>query len=278
MALIVCQKCGNNISSLARFCPKCNRGENKEVKRPPRLVALSSAGENKQEKESESIDEETNFVELLHQHDFKPSLDEMILLKGTVYLIKSTFSIIDCYAYLTSKRYVLCDPSELKIIFQIGIDKIVFAEEGRHLLSKKIVVTTASSETFQIKCQPHSLWLSALTNPKDFAEIAEKRKTVPSNVQAGTVEWFYEDVDGNVGPLKEKIIVQLIQNNHTIFPQTKVWNATLPEWKEAKDTILTIYFSESVTYGVVQNEKSHFSRFAVINMIKNIMPLFRKYI
>jgi hypothetical protein len=127
------------------------------------------------------------------------------------------------------------------VLFQVGIDSIIFAEEGRHLFSKKIVVTTASGDLFQVKCQPHAPWLTALRDPKSYVAAAKKTITLSSHIDAG-IDWFYEDNGSNIGPVSEKTIIQLVQNNHTVFPQTKVWNATMSEWKPADETILTIYF------------------------------------
>ena len=213
----------------------------------------------------------------LFQREFKPSLDEMIVQEGACFLIKSTFNIRDCYAYLTSKRYVLCEASGENIVFQVAINGIVFAEEGRYLISKKIVVTTAAGETLQVKNQPHVTWLSALHDPVRFIDSAKKAKSTPLNAHASSVEWFYE-VDGiSVGPVKENIIIQLIQNNHTIFQQTKVRNATLPEWKRADETILTIYFSGPAAPGENRVKATSALPMPSANVFQNVMHLFRKY-
>ena len=242
MALIACPKCGQKISSLARFCPKCSDVENRAGKRPPRLVSLGSFGESSRETVSLPVDDATSTVELLLQQVFKPSLDEMIVMEGKSFLIKGIFSTEECFAYLTSKRYVVCDNSGLAILFQVGIDDIIFAEEGRHLFSKKIVVTTASGQLFQVRGQPHDTWFAALRDPKNAVESVKKTRSLLSHADAG-IDWFYEGDGINIGPVKEKNIIQLIQNNHTVLPHTKVWNASMSEWKPAEETILTIYFN-----------------------------------
>ena len=243
MALIACPKCGHNISSLAHFCPKCSFVENRAVKRPPRLVPLNSLEKKNLEMRELPVDDATSTVELLLQQDFKPSLDEMIIMEGKAFLIKGVFTVVECFAYLTSKRYVVCDSSGVEVVFQVGVDNIIFVEEGRHLFSKKIVVTTASGLLFQIRSQPHGIWLAALRDPIRFVEAAKKTRILPSHVDTGGMEWFYEGNGIHIGPVKEKTIIQLIQNNHTVFPHTKVWNASMSEWKPAEETILTIYFN-----------------------------------
>lgn len=277
MALIPCPKCGHNISSFARFCPKCSHVKSGDEQKIPRLVARSSSGENTQEKKLPPRVDLASCTELL-QHEFKPSSDEMIVLEGRTFLVKGTFNIHDCYAYLTSKRYILCDDSRVNIVFQVGINGIAFAEESRHLISRMIVFTTVSGETFQIKCQPHVMWLSALSEPKNFVDAAKKTRVAPSNVHASTVDWFYEADGINVGPVKEKMVVQLIQNNHTILPHTKVWNAGLTEWKPAKDTILTIYFSELANSGADKIGSEPSFRFPGLSVFKKSIGLFRKYL
>jgi hypothetical protein len=276
MALIACPNCGHNISTLARFCPKCENPKNGVEKKTPRLVALGSSGDKRQENELLSTNDENSCSELL-QREFKPSIDEMILLEGRTFLISSTVNILDCYAYLTSKRYLVCDASGVNVVFQVGSNGIVFAEEGRHLLSKKIVITTAAGETLQVKSRPHITWLNALRDPKKITEEAKKTKGTSPNAHASSVDWFYE-IDGiNVGPVREKFIVQLINNNHTIFPQTKVWNASLPEWKRADETILTIYFSDSAAYAINQLSKTDYFHLPGLGFLNKALQLFRKY-
>lgn len=276
MALIACLKCGHKISSLARFCPKCKQGENRIGQTAPRLVALPPSGESIQKTELPPSGDNPNCTEML-QCIFKPSLDEMIVLEGGTFLVKSTFNVLDCYAYLTSKRYALCDSSGVNVILQVEINKIVFAEEQRHLLSKKIAVTAATGETFQVKSYPHITWYNALRDPKCFVDAAKKASGTTSNGQAGSVDWFYE-VDGiNVGPVKEKLIVQLIKNRHTVFSDTKVWNASLPEWKRAVDTILTIYFKEPVAIRHGSEQLLPGLQMDCRGFLPHMVYLFRKY-
>lgn len=276
MALIACTKCGHTISSLARFCPKCNLVKNSVDQNIPRLIARSSTDDGVHAHKLPPGDDSTSYTELL-QRQFKPSLDEMITLEGRCFLIKSAFNIRDCYAYLTSKRYVLCDASRENIVFQVAINGIVFAEEGRHLISKKIVLTTTSGETLQVKSQPHLVWLRALQEPRSFTDAAKKAQTTPLNTQCSSIDWFY-DVDGiSVGPVKENIIVQLIQNNHTIFSHTKVRNANLPEWKRADETILTIYFREPAAPGEDLAKATSASGMPGVNLFQTVMRLFSKY-
>lgn len=276
MALIACPECGRNISSMAHFCPKCDQGINCSAQKTPRIVARDTSMESSQDRDLPTQADSTIGEELL-QRDFKPSIDEMIVLEGRTFLISGMFTILDCYAYLTSKRYAVCDASGINIIFQVGINGIVFAEESRHRISKKIVVTTSSGEHVQVKCQPHLTWLRALCDPKSFTDSAKKAKGSLANAHNSTVDWFYE-VDGiQVGPVKEKLVVQLIQNNHTIYPHTKVRNDSLPEWKRADETILTIFFKELSTSGV--DLKSHIPVFHMpgLGSLKKFALLFGKY-
>lgn len=276
MALIACQNCGQNISSLARFCPKCNHVKSINSQNAPRLVARATTGEGIQEKESSQSGDSSMCAELL-QHQFKPSLDEMVLLQGRTFLLKSTFDVFECHAYLTSKRYVLCDASGVDIVLQFGINEIVFAEEGRHLLSKKIAVTVATGEMFQVKSLSHFIWFNALRDPKQYIEAAKKVRRASSNAPASNVEWFYEAAGVSVGPVKEQTIVQLIQNCHTVFPHTKVWNASLPEWKRADGTILTIYFKETSADGLDSTQFTNGSQRGGRGFLHRSALLFRKY-
>jgi hypothetical protein len=244
--------------------------------KPPRLVTCAASGENIQGAESSPGGGSSACTELL-QRQFRPSLDEMVLLEGRTFLIKSTFNTLECYAYLTSKRYVLCDASGIDIVLQVGSDEIVFAEEGRHLISKKIVVTAATGQMFQVKSLPHVIWFNALREPKQFIETAKKVWGASSNAPSSNVEWFYEADGVNVGPVKEKTVVQLIQNRHTVFPDTKVWNASLPEWKRAEDTILTIYFKETAADGLGSTRIDNSSKTRCESFLHRSTFLFRKY-
>jgi hypothetical protein len=82
-------------------------------------------------------------------------------------------------------------------------------------------------------------------------ESVKKARNLLSHKNVGGIDWFYEGNGVTIGPVKEKTIIQLVQNNHTVFPHTKVWNASMSEWKPAEETILTIYFMpvSGVTYG-----------------------------
>lgn len=280
MALIACTECGHKISSLARFCPKCGHLKGNTEHNAPLSVDHSSLGVDLPEKvtfPAIAFHADTYSSNELLLSEFKPSLDEMIILEGRTFIIKSIFNILDGYAYLTSKRYVLCDPSRVNIVFQIGSNGIVSVEEGRHLISKKIIVTTVSGEAFQVKCQPHFKWFNALLEHKDFADASGKTKSDQQVVSAGTLEWYYETDGVNIGPVKENIIVQLIRNNHTIYRNTKVWNSSLPEWKPAEDTILIIYFGESNTSGTDSTPATKGSSMFSLSVLSYIKQICRKY-
>lgn len=277
MALIACTNCGHKISSLARFCPKCENGKEIATQKSAHLIAVNSSNENSGN-DTPPPTESTNCAELIAQQEFKPYVDEMILLEGHTLLVSTFFNIINCYAYLTSKRYLLTTSDALDIIFQVGINDIVCAEEGHHLICKKIILTTTSGTSIQIKCQPHETWFNALKNPKAFCDKAKKTKVFSKNSSSDTLEWFYEANGINVGPVKEAFIVQLIQNNHTIYPETKVWNATLPDWKRAEETILTIYFSEA--HCLDDNSSNELKIFRLLgqSLLYKAIKLFRKYL
>ena len=263
MALIVCTECGHKISSLARFCPKCNHLKVNTVHNTSSLYGSdTSAVDIPGKVTSENKDfhgAPATSGELL-QSEFKPSLDEMIILEGKTFLVKGFFKVSDCYAYLTSKRLAFCDTSGVNIEFQIGTNGIASIEEGRHLVTKIITITTVSGENIRLKSQPHSEWFSALLDPKRSAVVLNKTKYDQVSTNNSSIDWYYEDSGINIGPIKEKVIIQIILNNHTIFRNTKVWNSSLPEWKRAEETILTIYFSESAaSLGGLKQEKKGFS-------------------
>lgn len=277
MALIPCPECGHNISSLARFCPKCT-GANaqKAAQSAGNNTSRSDVPENAAAQEN-LYPSDTGSCTELHQSEFKPSLNEKIILEGRTFLINGFMKILDGYAYLTSKRYVLCDDSMVNIVYQIGINGIASVEEGRHLLTKKIIITTISGETLQVKSQPHAEWFSALDDPQKYVGALSKPKVDPSNGTAGALDWYYVADGINIGPVKENIIVQFIQNNHTIFRDTNVWNSSLSEWKRAEDTILTIYFSESALSDADAVKATLFSRISRHCFLPQLQLLYRKY-
>ncbi len=237
MALIACTECGHRISSLARFCPKCNHTRSNLTKKAEPL--------NNDYYSSVATTEE------LLQHEFKPSIDEMVILEGSTFLIRNIFNVSDCYAYLTSKRYTLCDASGKNIIFQISSNGFASVEDVRHLFLRKIIINTVSGETYQVKCQPHYTWFSALLDPQGHANTARKKNINPSSENTDTIGWYYEDAGVKVGPIPENDMIQLIRNNHTIFRNTNVWNEYLPIWKRADETLLAFYFSDSSAFRVV---------------------------
>lgn len=277
MALIACTNCHQKISSLARFCPKCENGKEVATQKTAHPIAVNSSNENS-EKDSPPQTETTNCALLLTQQEFKPYADEMILLQGPTFLISAIFNITNCYAYLTSKRYVLTTSDGPDIVFQVGMNDIIFAEEGRNLICKKIILTTTSGTSVQIKCKPHGTWFNALKNPKDFWAKAKKTRGLSANSSSDNIEWFYEANGMNAGPVKETFIVQLIQNNHTIYPETKVWNATLPDWKKAEETILTIYFSGAHCLDDNPSNELKIFRLPGLSLLYKAIKLFRKYL
>jgi hypothetical protein len=93
-----------------------------------------------------------------------------------------------------------------------------------------------------------------------------------------TTDWHY-DADGvDIGPVKEKMLVQLIRNNHTILRSTKVWNVGMAEWKRAEDTILTIYFGEPTNSGEDSPERASASGTRPQKLLSRIKLFFRKYL
>lgn len=248
MALVVCTMCGHRISSLARFCPKCNhsKGASVHITPPPVHQTVLEAGAPEMPAISDDVPRSSiaSCDELL-QREFLPSKDETIILEGRVFLIKGILNVADCYAYLTSKRYVVCDSSAVQILFQISSNGFTSVEDGRHVLSRKIIITTVSGETYQVKCLPHYTWFGALLDPQGALEASRRPKAAPSVESAGTLDWFYESDGATVGPVHEKEMVQLIKSSSTVFRDTRVWNKSLPEWKRAEETILSIFFTDS---------------------------------
>lgn len=255
MALVVCTECGHRISSLARFCPKCNHSKGSpapdvshsadQVVSKGDAPPVSPAPEDVRRSGIASCDE-------LLQREFSPSADEAIILEGRTFVIKGILNVADCYAYLTSKRYVVCDASGSAILFQISSNGFASVEDGRHVVSRKIIIKTVSGETYQIKCLPHYTWFGALLDPRGALEASRKPKTAPSVKNAGILDWFYESDGVTVGPIHEKEMVQLIKSNTTVFRDTRVWNKSLPEWKPAEETILSIFFIDSHDSGAAK--------------------------
>ena len=264
MALIACSECGHQISSLARSCPKCHHTKSPGSDTAPDPVILPSATQNAPDKaapadkavsagkpvppDNAPLSRSASCEELL-QTAFKPSIDEMIILEGKMFLIRSIVNISDCYAYVTSKRYVVCDASGVNVVFQISNNDFASVTDVRHLISRKIVIRTVSGETYQVKCHPHHTWFSALSDPHSYVAAANIPPIEPPAEDADALDWFYEMNGTRIGPVQEQRIAQFIKSNHTVFRDTPVWNKSLPEWKRAEETILTIYFSGTSTSG-----------------------------
>jgi hypothetical protein len=259
MALIACPECGHQISSQAIFCPKCKQAKTAaaaDAPKPAEQKPASSAELENYVPESAVPSTDTHFNsdaasnEELLQHEFKPSRDELMILEGRIFLIKGRLQVSDCYACLTSKRFVMCDDSGVNIMFQISTNGIASVSEGRHLLSRTIIITAMSGETCQIKSLHHHVWFAALLDSRGITEEWRRKSSAIPTGHAGTLEWHYEAGGEKVGPVPEKDIIQLVRNNHTVYRDTRVWNTYLNEWKPAKDTILSFYFCEPTIPGV----------------------------
>ena len=277
MALIACTECGHQISSLARFCPKCRNPKSNPVPEAPRTADFTFSGDDAPEKTvppNTAYSSNSASCEELLQSEFKPSHDEMIVLEGKTFLIKGFLNISDCYAYSTSKRYVVCDASSANILFQISGNDFASVEDARHIFSRKIIIKTVSGETYQVKCDPHYTWLDALLDPQGSVNALRKQLGKLAAESAGNLDWFYE-VDGMpVGPVQEQNIIEFIQSNHTILRNTKVWNKSLSEWKRAEDTILTIFFRESPASGIDPTGSTKAARRAGLRFWPRILKYF----
>jgi hypothetical protein len=281
MALVACSVCGHQISSLARFCPKCNHSKNNVVNDTSRSVVSASSENYIHEMVAPPNNSHSNDTAVngeLFQLVFKPSMDEMIILEGRTVLVRGIISVSGCYAYLTSKRYALCDASGANIVFQTSNSNIVSIKEGRCLFSRKIIITTGSGEAYQVKCQPHDLWLNALLDPQGAADASRTRRVASLTDSSGTLDWYYEEDGIKIGPIKEKDIIQLIQNNHTVYRNTCVWNAYLTAWKRAEDTILSLYFGENTTSGFDSPGLRSVSASSGRSLFSRIWMIFKKYV
>lgn len=256
MALVVCTECGHRISSLARFCPKCNHPGNNSAPSVPSPHAEQSAAPAVPPAPEEMRRTGIASCDELLQREFVPSADEAVILEGRTFLIKGILNVADCYAYLTTKRYVVCDAAGANILFQIGNNGFASVEDGRHVISKKIIITAASGDKYQIKCFQHYTWFGALLDPRGAFLALGKPKTAPPVENAGTLDWYYESEGVTVGPVHEKDIIQLIKSCNAVFRNTRVWNKSLPEWKPAEETILSIFFSDSLGSGGAKTGKS----------------------
>lgn len=281
MALITCTHCGHKISSQARFCPKCKYSENSVE---DNSTSGTDSGAINTENVTSTIgvppgstNETAGNSELL-QLQFKPSIDELVILEGRTFLIKSLLNVSDCYAYLTSKRYTLCDSSRLNIVFQIGINGLASVEESRHLIFKKIIITSVSGDTYQIKPHLHQTWLTALLNPDSSAYESGKQDPGLTAENATATEWYYMVDEIKTGPVKENNMIQFIRNNHTIYRNTNVWNAYLSGWKRAEETILSFYFRTPSTPGVVSGDMLETSGISSQSIYSRIGMLFKRYL
>jgi hypothetical protein len=213
-------------------------------------------------------------TELL-QLEFKPSIDELIIFEGKVFLIRSLLNISSCYAYLTSKRYALCDSSGVHIIFQVGTNGFASVNEDRHLLSKKIIIQTVSGEIYQVKKPLHHIWFRALRDPQGFAAGSTQPNSDLPTESATAPEWYYRGESGEeIGPIREKDMIQLIRNNHTIYRDTSVWNIYLTTWKRAEETVLSFYFRESPSSAVAVKVSNTLWR----SIVTHIGLFFKRYL
>lgn len=281
MALVACSECGHQISSLARFCPKCNNQKKTVGQNPPRqnapTVSENDIPDTVAPLNSTFFSSKTANNEELLQLEFKPSMDEMVIMEGSTFLIKGFLNVSDCYAYLTTKRYALCDASGENIIFQISNNVFAAVTEGRHLISKKIIITTVTGETYQVKCLRHDRWLRALQDPQEAAHASGKPGAQLTE-SADYIEWYYEENEIRIGPVLQKHMIQLIQNNHTIYRNTSVWNAYLTEWKRAEETILSFYFNDSDASGVDFPGSMKASRMSGRSSYSRIRLMFKRYL
>jgi len=278
MALVACTGCGHSISSFARFCPKCNYPKNDrsaEAPPPNNHFVFPSETAEVPEQQSGAFTEVSFLNELLLQHEFKPAMDEIIVLKGRTFIASGFFNIAEGYAYLTSKRYVVCDSSAITINFQTPLSNIAAVEERRHLISNKIVITTTSGEMYQVKGLPHAPWFNALHDVAVTGGTTLKPVQNSPGGATSSVDWHYESDGIKIGPVKEQQIIQLIKNNHTVFRTSKVWNPSFHDWKRAEDTILTIYFNDSVE---TMPGRSDATGHSGNNFLSRISLLCRKYL
>jgi hypothetical protein len=176
---------------------------------------------------------------------FIPEDNEKIYLEGRATYIKSALNVNAGYAFLTSKRLVFTgsenplanafsgSPYDSDILFSIPIEDITNVQEGKHGLTKKVMVSIKSGDEYSIQFDPHEKWFSFIKNPTSLMqninsdEIFDDRKN-----------WYYEENGKKIGPISSSKIKMLVKNNHTIYRFTKVWRDDMSEWKKAEETEL----------------------------------------
>jgi hypothetical protein len=145
---------------------------------------------------------------------FIPEDNEKIYLEGRATYIKSALNVNAGYAFLTSKRLVFTgsenplanafsgSPYDSDILFSIPIEDITNVQEGKHGLTKKVMVSIKSGDEYSIQFDPHEKWFSFIKNPTSLMqninsdEIFDDRKN-----------WYYEENGKKIGPISSSKIV-----------------------------------------------------------------------
>lgn len=177
---------------------------------------------------------------------FTAEEDEKIHIEGRATYIKSTLKVNGGYAFLTSKRLVFSgsnsalsnalsgSPYDNDILFSIPIGEISNVQEGKHGLTKKVIISTKNGDEYSIGFDPHDKWFALIKNPST--------STDQDAIEDDGKAWHYEEDGKKIGPIPSSKIKQFAKNNHTIYRFTKVWRDGMPEWKKAEETELSQYF------------------------------------
>lgn len=184
---------------------------------------------------------------------FTAEEDEKIHIEGRATYIKSALKVNGGYAFLTSKRFVFAgsnsalsnalsgSPYDNDILFSIPIGDISNVQEGKHGLTKKVIITTKTGDEYSVQFDPHEKWFGLIKNPASLMQNAPE-PTASDAIQDDGKDWYYEEDGKKIGPISSSKIKQFTKNNHTIYRFTKVWRDGMPEWKKAEETELAQYF------------------------------------
>ena len=126
------------------------------------------------------------------------SEDELIYFQGGTTYIRGPFNINQGYGYITSSRYVYCKKSKIlsfipiiaylakgkDTLFEFPLEHLKSIHQEKYGLSKKVVLTTNSGETYSIQFLSNkNKWITTLQDAVKEASPTVEIKEIGEHIE-----------------------------------------------------------------------------------------------